>query len=142
MKKIDWYIHLIANGVKCADCGKKETHFLPHLCNAHTHGMEFYRHPDFQLVLELPDEEIGRILNTLGCMVRDGRKFHAGEYVKGIYEDCNVRLEKFSETDRDVLRVIIPDKNNLFPESSGCEYPYAAQKLPTEDLRIKNGVLS
>ena len=50
---IDWIIHLVANGA-CDECGKEEKGFLPYTCNAHTHGMEKYDHPDFQVVLSLP----------------------------------------------------------------------------------------
>lgn len=68
---IDWIIHLVANGA-CDECGKEEKGFLPYTCNAHTHGMEKYDHPDFQVVLSLPPREIGRILNTLG-LTKGGR---------------------------------------------------------------------
>lgn len=67
---IDWIIHLVANGA-CDECGKEEKGFLPYTCNAHTHGMEKYDHPDFQVVLSLPPREIGRILNTLGLRVQE-----------------------------------------------------------------------
>lgn len=50
---IDWIIHLVANGA-CDECGKEEKGFLPYTCNAHTHGMEKYGHPDFQVVRSLP----------------------------------------------------------------------------------------
>ena len=68
---IDWIIHLVANGA-CDECGKEEKGFLPYTCNAHTHGMEKYGHPDFQVILSLPPREIGRILNTLGLRVQEG----------------------------------------------------------------------
>ena len=77
-QEINWIIHLVANGA-CDICGKKETGFLPYLCNAHTHGMAQYGHPDFQLVLFLPQEEIGRILNTLGLRVQSGERFQSGD---------------------------------------------------------------
>ena len=64
--KIDWVIHCVANGA-CDECNNIETGFLPYACNAHTHGMMRYGHMDFQLVLRIKDEEIARILNTLGC---------------------------------------------------------------------------
>ena len=81
---IDWIIHLVANGA-CDECGKEEKGFLPYTCNAHTHGMEKYDHPDFQVILSLPPREIGRILNTLGIRVQEGERFQAGRYVSGIY---------------------------------------------------------
>lgn len=133
-KDIDWIIHLCTNGAVCAECGKVETCFLPHACNAHTHGMECYGHPDFQLVLDLPTQEIGRILNTFGLRVQNGERFHAGDLVSGIYDDCDVRLDEFEETGRTVLRVVIPDGRNRFPEDPNCNARYRIQLLETERL--------
>lgn len=93
-QKIDWLIHLVANGA-CDECGEVETDFLPYMCNAHTHGLERYGHLDFQMVLFLPTEEIGRILNTLGLRVQSGERFRSGDMVSGIYEDCDVRLDEY-----------------------------------------------
>ena len=138
---IDWIIHLVANGA-CDECGKEGTGFLPYACNAHTHGMEKYGHLDFQIVLSLPPREIARILNTLGCRVQDGERFCHGRYVSGIYADCDIRLDEFQETGRKVLRVIIPDRHYRFPEDPQCEEPYRLQSMGTEDLHLKEGMLS
>ena len=134
MNKIDWDIHLVTNGVECADCGKTESGFLEYACNAHTHGMDQYGHMDFQMVLKLPLYEICRILNTLGLRVQAGERFKAGDMVSGIYEDCQIRLDEFEETGRNVLRVIIPDKYNIFPEDERCMDVYKLQLLSTEEL--------
>lgn len=138
MPNIDWIIHLVANGAECKGCGKTESSFLPYLCNAHTHGMEKYNQPDFQMILRTSNEEICRILNTLGLRVQRGERFYDGAYVTGIYEDCCIRLQEFEETGRKVLRVIIPDGNNIFPESPQCGYPYNMQLLETEELSREN----
>lgn len=135
-QQIDWIIHLVANGAVCKDCGKTETDFLPYLCNAHTHGLEKYGHQDFQLVLHFPHEEIMRILNTMGLRVQAGERFKAGDLVAGIYEDCNVRLDEFEETGRSVLRVVIPDKYNRFPDDPNCGDIYSQQMLKTEELYV------
>lgn len=123
-KNPDWICHLVLPGA------------VPVSCNAHTHGLsELYGHPDFQVVVFFGGaQEIGRILNTLGCRVRDGEKFSPGDFVEGIYEDCRVRLDEVEETGRKVLRVVIPDKNNLFPEDEGVDSNYAVQTWPTDDL--------
>ena len=126
-QKIDWVIHLVANGV-CGECGREEHSFLPYACNAHTHGMEKYGHPDFQRVLAYPPEEICRILNTMGLRVQ------AGDMVSGIYEDCDVRLDAAQEDGRNVLRVVVPDKYNRFPEEEGCMDRYRIQLLETDGL--------
>ena len=134
MSKINWVIHHIMNVVECACCGKTNGGFLQYACNAHTHGMNQYDHMDFQLVLSLPPYEICRILNTLVLRVQDGEKFKAGDMVSGIYEDCQIRLDEFEETGRKVLRVIIPDKYNIFPDDDRCMETYKLQMLQTEEL--------
>ncbi len=139
MAEIDWIIHLCANGVSCEECGKVENGFLPQTCNAHTHGMEKYHHMDFQLVLALPVEEIARILNTLGLRVQAGERFHDGDLVSGIYEDCDIRLDEYEETGRTVLRVVIPDKYNIFPEDGRCMSVYRVQLLETDGLYREGG---
>ena len=55
-KNVDWIIHYILDNPGP----------YPYLCNAHTHGMEKYRHPDFQMVLNLPQEHICYLLNSCG----------------------------------------------------------------------------
>ncbi|MCM1508919.1 MAG: DUF4262 domain-containing protein [Ruminococcus flavefaciens] len=141
MAKIDWIIHCCANGAR-DDCGTVERGFIPNTCNAHTHGMEKYHHMDFQMVLFLPPEEIMRILNTLGLRVQAGERFQNGDMVSGIYEDCNIRLDAFEETGRTVLRVMIPDKYNIFPEDERCISVYRLQLLETEELCREGGCVS
>lgn len=133
---IDWIIHCVVNGV-CDACGNVENSFIPYACNAHTHGMERYHHPDFQLVLHYPHQEIARILNTMGRRVQSGERFKAGDIVEGIYMDCPVRLDAAEECGRNVLRVVIPDKYNRFPEEENCMERYRIQLLSTEELCIK-----
>lgn len=138
---IEWIIHLCANG-NCDECGKREEGFLPYTCNAHTHGMEKYGHMDFQLVLKTHPAEIGRILNTFGLLVQSGRRFKAGDMVSGIFQDCDVRLDEFEETGRTVLRIIIPDDENRFPEDEKCMEVYRLQLLETDELWRKGGTVS
>ena len=136
---IDWEIHGCANGVLCDIDGKTENGYMPGTCNFHTHGMERYNHMDFQMTLGYPQKEICRILNTLGLRVQAGERFKNGEMVSGIYEDCDVRLSEFEETGRTVLRVIIPDQHNFFPEDAGCDVRYALQMFTTDFIYREGG---
>ncbi len=117
---INWQIHAIKNGCECANDGEYIFEMIPGAANFHTHGLEQYNHPDFQLVLDYDLGTAADILNALGERVSNGEKFKAGDYVKGIFFDCDVRLDAFEETGRDVLRVIVPDANNIFPDEEGC----------------------
>ena len=125
--------------VWCEYFGETENGFLPGTCNFHTHGMEKYSHLDFQMTLAYPPQELCRILNTMGLRVQTGERFKNGDMVSGIYEDCDVRLTEFEETGRKVLRIIVPDKHNRFPEDSECETPYQLQSLATEDIWQEGG---
>ena len=126
---VDWIIHLVKNGNICEESGEFEMGLLPNACNNHL---------NFQLVLNYKNEEIMRILNTLGCMVCDGFRFEDGDLIEGIYLDCPVKLKLFNETERSVLRVIVPDKYNKFPEDEGCMVEYLIQNLETDDLFVEH----
>lgn len=138
-RQANWEIHFIANGVACQKCGKVEEPFLEHTCNAHTHGMDKYGHMDFQVVLHLRPKNIVYVLNSMCERVCAGEKFRHGDLVSGIFQDCDVRVEEFREANRTVLRVIIPDGKNIFPENENCRYPYFLQKLPLKQLECFGG---
>ena len=142
MPEIDWIIEILANGVHCVTCGKVENHYPDYICNAHTHGMAKYGHQDFQLVLYLHPNQLGYVLNNLGLRVQAGEQFKAGDMVEGIFDRCPLRLDEAEESGRKVLRVIIPDDQNRFPEDLKCEYPYSYQLVPTDDLTRKEGSVS
>ncbi len=126
-KEIDWIVHYV--------CGGDDTlRFKPYLANIHTHGMrELYNHPEFQIVLMMEYKHALYILNKLGCMVRDGRRFKVGDKVSGL-GCCDLPLFEATDNGRPVLRVIIPDKQFLLPDNEKCEFPYNLQHLSTEDL--------
>ena len=116
MKKYNWIIHVICNGYR-----------TDQMRNCHTHGMEKYQHMDFQIVLNYPDDHIGYLLNTICEKVVRGERFSAGDMVAGLYEDCAIRLDSAIESGRPVLRLIIPDKYNRFPEEPLCMEEYKGQ---------------
>lgn len=134
----NWQIHAIKNGCKCENDGDYIFEMIPGSANFHTHGMEQYNHPDFQLVLDYDLDTAPYILNTLGERVSSGERFKPGEYVSGIFEDCDVCLDIYENEGRNFLRVIVPDANNIFPDEEGCNPSYHHQLLPTEELYINH----
>ena len=82
---------------------------------------------DFQIILDIGEESAMYILNAFAERVRGGEVFSHGELVKGVYPECDVRLASVKEGGRDVLRILIPDENNVFPGEPGCLYPYSEQ---------------
>ena len=137
-KKVNWLIHINKNGYRCQISGKYINNLLPGLANFHTHGMEQYNHPDFQLVLDGPLDSAASILHALCLRVRAGERFKDGDYVKGILVDQNIRLDTYEEHGRNVLRVMIPDGNNFFPDDPRCDIFYRVQLFKTENLYIPN----
>jgi len=136
-KHVDWIIHLVANGTHCDVCGESEDYFIQYTCNAHTHGMNNYNHPEFQMVLNVPPELLGHILNTLGLRVKNGEKFKAGDFVHEVIEDYPIRLDEQIVEGEKLLRVCIPDPNGKFPGESGCDDIYALQGFPMEMLYLE-----
>lgn len=116
MNKVNWIIHYVIGNYGPGGC-----------INAHTHGMEKYGHLDFQCVLNTNKGDIMYLLNTLGRRVQYGERFSPGDMVEGLFLDCPVRLDLFKETGRTLLRLIIPDGFNTFPENPACKAPYKYQ---------------
>ena len=130
---IDWEIDYISNNVQCDICGKQEKCFPQYICDAHTHGMDRYGHMEFQLFLDYGPEEISRLLNTMGLRVQQGETFHDGDFVEGLYLDCDIQLRKVTDImGIPVLRLMIPDKWNRMPIES--EPPFVYQMLATSLL--------
>ena len=129
-QKCNWVIHYMTNGIPCECCGKVEYHFPPQMCDALTDGMWKYGHMEFQLVLNYQRKEIMRLLNTMGMRVAKGERFKDGDLIEGLYLDCSVKLQEFPDIDgKPVLRLIIPDKENRWPEEAGV--PYCGQLFST-----------
>ncbi len=132
-KKVDWIFHYVSNNVICDVCGKQESSLPTYICDAHTHGMNKYGHLEFQVVLDYGPEEVGRLLNAMGLMVQEGKRFKDGDTVKGLYLDCDITLCEMSDCNgKGILRLIIPDKQNRMPEQS--EYPHSMQIFCTQML--------
>ncbi len=104
-------------------------HPLSHLVNYHTHGFsQLWKHPDFQIVLPLSPEQVMPTFHSFADRVRKGERFHAGQVVSEIIrEPYKVKLVAARECDRDVLRILVPDKKNRFPGDPGCDPAFAIQ---------------
>lgn len=115
MKKFDWLVHYVIN-----------TYGPGGITNAHTHGMKWYNHMDFQIVLPVSMEQSALLLNTIGEEVQKGRRFKLGHYSGEVFS-CDFRLIIRRETGRNVFRLIFPDPYMRFPEHPLCEVPYKYQ---------------
>lgn len=134
-EKVNWIWHYLSNNVVCQECGKHERNYPDYICDAHTHGMNLYGHPEFQVVIDYGAKELGRLLNEMGRKVRDGQRFKHGDRISGLYLDCDIELREMPDVNgQPLLRMIIPDKQNRWPEAS--DYPHNLQILATSVLSM------
>lgn len=132
--KPDWQIMLSRNGMECENCGAVSYEYIDGVAHATTYGLESaYQHPEFELVLNLPDNDIGYLLNLFGRLVREGIKFEDGMLIGGVFMDCDVRIEKIPK-DNNLLRIVIPDGRNRWPKDKHCDPSYAVQAKPMDEL--------
>ena len=131
MKSPDWIIHCVFDD----SFTDKNTETVTPYLNSHTHGLnQIYNHLDFQIVLWLETELIGYALNTMGNRVRNGEKFKDGDIITDLFEGLSVRLDEVEETDRRVLRIVIPDSNHKMPEDNECNPYFKGQLKKTDNL--------
>jgi hypothetical protein len=107
METIGWFIH-------CVDGDNS----VPYEFNCHTHGlMKTYNHPDLQIVLRLNPAIAQNILSSFVEQIKSGTQFQHGSLVNHIIRNFNVLLINAVEDGRNVLRIILPDKEgNLEPQ--------------------------
>ena len=132
----DWSVVGIKNGMRCSKGGGIINDLIPNVAIFHTIGMERYDHPNFQLVLNCDMGTACTILNTFGDYVRAGRRFNSEECVSDIF-NCDVHIKTFKHNGRNVLRVIIPDGNFIYPDEEECDPGFCFQLLPTEQLYLE-----
>lgn len=88
--------------------------------NYHTHGLTRYDHMDLQIVIPLPEKVAMGLFHTMADRIKEGEKFNHGDVVSGIAKNFDVKFYEAVESERPVLRVIIPDDtNNLGRDMKG-----------------------
>ena len=128
MAKYSWMIHYVSGEVACEQCGRMEGSIKSRMCDAHTHGLDEFGSPELQVVVAMPPDVVGWILNSVGEMVRDGLVLKDGMSISGLLaNDAELRVYKTTAYDgAPVFRLIVPDENFMFPPESK-QYPYSAQ---------------
>jgi hypothetical protein len=107
-------------------------HYVPldeHHINYHTHGVqESYGHQDFQIVLPLGQNMAHILTNAIIERVKAGEVFEEDKPYLGLMkEGYPISFKKFVECGRDVLRILICDKNKLLPGEEGCNPGFVRQ---------------
>lgn len=94
------------------------SHFVPEDANYHTHGLsESSGHPDFQIIFPINPNGLHALAAKIVDRVKNGERFTDGMRVSGIVKDYEVLLVEAQEAGRQVLRIILPDKNGNLEES-------------------------
>jgi hypothetical protein len=113
-------------------------HYVPDIpgkcINYHTHGMrENYNHMDFQVVFPLDPKLIHTLIAQLHEIVKNGGVIPVEtRYDKVLGGGFDVYFQVFQEAGRNVLRMILPDKNNMLPCDKGCDPEYLFQMTDLE----------
>ena len=118
MKKYGWYAH-------CVQSGDYQT---PMGFNYHTHGFpETLAHRDIQIVLPVDMKICHSIATTIFNKLQnyEPSAYWDGDLEEGIIKDYPVEFMEAMESGREVLRVILPDKNGKFGDEA--EPPYNKQ---------------
>lgn len=104
MKDIGWYAHYVTD-----DPG------TPFQFNYHTHGFpQKFGHPDIQVCFPVPFDIAHRIAWSAAHHLEEGGKLEAGKSSDAILEGYEVMCIKAHESGRDVIRLVLPDKNGRF----------------------------
>lgn len=105
-------------------------HYIPedeNLVNIHTHGLfEKFDHDDFQIVVPLPEKTAQVIFKTFLDRIKGGEKFKSADVVEHIITNYSVKLIDAIESNRTVLRIILPDKFGKLDKIS-MESPFHLQ---------------
>ena len=96
--------------------------------NIHTHGLhENYNHPDLQVVLQIPQQVVQSILNTIVDRIKNGEKFKDGDVIKSVIANgLSIKIVNANENGRPVLRIIFPDQSGNY-DSLTIKEPYSLQ---------------
>lgn len=123
LKEHGWLIHYVF---------ETEESSLNGLANIHTHGLaETFGHMDLQVVLPIAPETIHPVLHGIVHDIKNGKVFHPNERSSEVLQGMDVYFAPYTEHDRDVLRLILPDPNGRLPFEEDCDAFYKRQ---TEEL--------
>jgi hypothetical protein len=115
IKKFGWVAHYVPDVPgKCIDY--------------HTHGIqEGHNHMDFQVVFPINPEMIHTFMHGLYSVVKDGGVIPVETRYADVLQGYDVYFRVYEQGGRNVLRMLLPDKNNLFPMDDGCDPEFLFQ---------------
>jgi hypothetical protein len=103
MEKVGWYAHYVIDKDEQSPTG----------FNAHTHGLpESFNHLDLQIIISMPPNLAHNIFFNVVEEIVNGTIFEENKISDKILKNYNVTFRKVKECNREVLRIILPDKDN------------------------------
>jgi hypothetical protein len=126
LRKVGWIAHCVFPRVDAPN----ENDNYPSGVNYHTHGLlGSFNHPDIQICFPASMESLHGIANAVIHEIKKGKKFEAGvKYYDIMQPPYAVEFIKARECGRDVLRLLIPDKNGEYKQ-----HPYDKQLTLLDD---------
>ncbi len=105
MEKYGWYIHFLPDG-------------------SHTHGLqESFNHPDLEIKFFLNPNTAGFVFSNCIDKIKEGTIFNDGDVVEHIISGYSVKLINALESERSVIRIILPDADgNLIADRMAKGY--------------------
>ncbi len=94
----------------------------------HTHGLrENFDHPDLEVALNIPRDTAHSVLAAAVENIKKGKRYEDGQKCGQVIDNVEVLFKKSKRREREMLRIILPDPQGLFPGDPGCQEDYAAQ---------------
>lgn len=110
MQNPGWYAHYVMDDPD-----------TPWGANIHTHGLPHtFGHSDLQIVVRTSQTQAHGLLFSAIELIKAGTRFEVGVRYQDIAEGYDAQFAWAHECGRDVLRMIIPDKNNRFDTQPLC----------------------
>ncbi len=101
--------------------------------NLHSHGITRINCPDLQIVVGLPPNILSPLFNDYYEMMKSGQKIEIGKNYDEFLHGYSVQFIWAVEQNRDVLRMILPDKQgNLDKEKMDDKFSFQWKDTSTK----------
>lgn len=116
-----------------------DTDKTPFGIDAHTHGLDAYNHLELECILPVSQDNMVSIINPLIKMIVEGEPLSEGcrrDLLINDYQMYFIEVKDIWDSNKSVLRIIIPDEENKMPWDEGCDSIYASQgfDIPIEKI--------
>jgi len=106
----------------------------------HTHGLEQSQggHYDLEITLPVSGEDAAEVISNVVDKIKKGKEFRDGDIVSGILVGYDVKFVKRKESGRDILRILLPDRDGRYPEHADCDPRFSEQDLFIDVANVEN----